>query len=982
MALFDAAKRGDTETLSSLLDVGDASSVNSKNENGMSALMLAAMTGHVEALELLLDRGADLELQVTVSSSMSGFTAFIFANGMNQLKAVELLLSRGANINHHTRSGLFALQFSSNKGDLERVRLLIERRADVNLTNSVEGGTALGAADERGFSEIARLLITAGAKLQRHDNGDGNNEAFVHTVTDERSLAFAPIVRAFMNSAGSALLDAIVLSDSAAKEAEELRAADVDRSEATLTLATHAQQLAVVLTSTLSEQQLGELLRCDAGAAAFRHAVATKSILFLARPNVQGAAKNLWLGNLLSALSARRILDREWSVRRRISGVELAGLLVLCVPAAILNCILLVPVAIAPPVENCVIAVLERVGFKGGSLGPQTGRYRAIQAFRWRDFYVLDVACIKLAVRVISLLGTVAISASTQASAARGEARPLLFGGLLATYATALVVELQELAADGYTYYIADPLNPLECAAFAAAVVAISAHLLGLEPSDGGDDAPPLALRDVATPLLSASLGLLTAVQIARTFLISSTLGPLVVMTYRMVADMGKWLQLLSLVVFSFGLTLHSMLRGTDLLSAGHCDDAGGMAGLEEGLLPAVGALFKYAVGAADILELDCLDASPFAMVTMVVYSILSTILLVNMLIAIMAKTFDDIWEQQERNHQMNFAQLALSWHAASVAPPPLSICRLLLSMLGSIGRVLGRACCCCKSPAAEFSALEESTGNGQDMTPTATEAWATAHSEASLLAATDEFLERHSDERAREGKWRTALMRRLGTLEVATRESRRELAQASELLRRLHLEQEERGTVSLGPPPVASTKDPPPPPSTKTLPSPAQPPLSSPPPPPPPLPPPPLQAETSPPAASTVHSTGGVPSVAPRSVAPEAAPPPAQPPAQSTAPAHAAAPMAAPRRPKAESLPQNEPGSTKPNGVAASMRKVDATATDHSVASHVSSQRIERARARSPAVEARLAGAGGGAVAVARSQRERPSGAPKSRAP
>ena len=65
------------------------------------------------------------------------------------------------------------------------------------------------------------------------------------------------------------------------------------------------------------------------------------------------------------------------------------------------------------------------------------------------------------------------------------------------------------------------------------------------------------------------------------------------------------------------------------------------MAGLEEGFLAALWALFKYAVGAADILELDCLDASPIAMVAMVAYSVLSTILLVNMLIAIMAKTFD-----------------------------------------------------------------------------------------------------------------------------------------------------------------------------------------------------------------------------------------------------------------------------------------------------------------------------------------------------
>ena len=54
-------------------------------------------------------------------------------------------------------------------------------------------------------------------------------------------------------------------------------------------------------------------------------------------------------------------------------------------------------------------------------------------------------------------------------------------------------------------------------------------------------------------------------------------------------------------VVLSFALCLHSMLRGTHLLA--ECEDAGGMVGLEQGLLPAVWALFQYAVGAADILD-------------------------------------------------------------------------------------------------------------------------------------------------------------------------------------------------------------------------------------------------------------------------------------------------------------------------------------------------------------------------------------------
>ena len=421
-AFYAAARTGDTAVLASALD-GDASLLLRQDKGGINGLMLAAMNGHTEAVALLVDRGADMEQQ-----DMNGFTAFIFANGKNQLPVVIQLLDFGADVNHHTRSGLFALQFSANGGNVERVRLLLAQRADVNLTNAVEGGTALAAADERGHTAVARELILSGARLQRQDNGGGNNAAFVHTVSDERRLAFAPIVRSFASSAGSALFDAILLADEAAREAEELRTTDVDRSEATLSFATHAQQLAVVLTSTLSALQLDQLLRTDAGADAFRHAVATKSILFLARPNVQSAARRLWLGELLSAITSRRIVDTSWNVQRRISGVELGAICALwcapaalnpptsgcptpclshtpcplpirlapshmpcgpisrrplftppelgrsrlarSLPAALLNCALLVPVAVFPPLEPAVLAALERVGYSG-RLGAQ-----------------------------------------------------------------------------------------------------------------------------------------------------------------------------------------------------------------------------------------------------------------------------------------------------------------------------------------------------------------------------------------------------------------------------------------------------------------------------------------------------------------------------------------------------------------------------------------------------------------------------------
>ncbi|KAK4335820.1 ANK_REP_REGION domain-containing protein [Rhodotorula toruloides] len=55
--LFDAARRGDAVELAKAFDGG--ASPDATNENGDTLVMLAAYHGHVEAVKLLVQRGAD-----------------------------------------------------------------------------------------------------------------------------------------------------------------------------------------------------------------------------------------------------------------------------------------------------------------------------------------------------------------------------------------------------------------------------------------------------------------------------------------------------------------------------------------------------------------------------------------------------------------------------------------------------------------------------------------------------------------------------------------------------------------------------------------------------------------------------------------------------------------------------------------------------------------------------------------------------------
>ena len=118
-----------------------------------SPLILASMKGNIEVLRLLLDNGADPNIQ-----NRNGSTALIYAlrrdwsrvndlNDPGRINIIRLLLNRGADINIRDHIGRTVLMEASSFGKLEIVRLLLERGADPTIT-SKSGRTALTIASE------------------------------------------------------------------------------------------------------------------------------------------------------------------------------------------------------------------------------------------------------------------------------------------------------------------------------------------------------------------------------------------------------------------------------------------------------------------------------------------------------------------------------------------------------------------------------------------------------------------------------------------------------------------------------------------------------------------------------------------------------------------------------------------------------------------------------------------------------------------
>ncbi len=157
--IHDAAAEGDLSTVTRLLDAGD--DVNSRGDNGETALNLAILNGHTALAELLLSRGARPD-----SRNVGGFTALHAAAYAGDREIAAMLLARGADIDDQAnKAGVSALSVASEENRLQVASLLIDRGASIELPEK-NGYTPLTRAIWRGHGEMIQLLQSSGAQCQ------------------------------------------------------------------------------------------------------------------------------------------------------------------------------------------------------------------------------------------------------------------------------------------------------------------------------------------------------------------------------------------------------------------------------------------------------------------------------------------------------------------------------------------------------------------------------------------------------------------------------------------------------------------------------------------------------------------------------------------------------------------------------------------------------------------------------------------------
>jgi ankyrin repeat protein len=133
------------------------------NEPGVAnktALHYAAAESTWGTVCWLLNQGADIE-----AVDEQNNTPLLAGAHRGRAWNVKDLVDAGANVAHRNVYGRSALDLAINSGDIETVLILIQTECSLDASQEAKGITPLHRAAKKGFVEIAKALIDAGARV-------------------------------------------------------------------------------------------------------------------------------------------------------------------------------------------------------------------------------------------------------------------------------------------------------------------------------------------------------------------------------------------------------------------------------------------------------------------------------------------------------------------------------------------------------------------------------------------------------------------------------------------------------------------------------------------------------------------------------------------------------------------------------------------------------------------------------------------------
>lgn len=183
--LYDAIKIGNINDIKEMLSNLNGIDLNARHSNnGNTPLIFAIDNDNIEAAMLLLDAGADPDIQNDDNHSALHWAAA--KSSQEDTRLIEMVLKKTNAINAQDIEGDTALCLAIMSKNKKVIQLLLDAGADPNIQNNYGDTVLIKAAKENKY-EVVRILIEHKANVNIQDHS-GRTALYWAVIKDNQSI--------------------------------------------------------------------------------------------------------------------------------------------------------------------------------------------------------------------------------------------------------------------------------------------------------------------------------------------------------------------------------------------------------------------------------------------------------------------------------------------------------------------------------------------------------------------------------------------------------------------------------------------------------------------------------------------------------------------------------------------------------------------------------------------------------------------------